>query len=71
MNRFMPAVWAVFRKELLDALRDRRTLLTLLYHDADDAVAYDEVARRLDMPLGSVGPTRARCLGKLRKLLEA
>ena len=48
-----------------------RTLLTLFYHDADDAVAYDEVARRLDMPLGSVGPTCARCSGKLRKPLEA
>jgi RNA polymerase sigma factor (sigma-70 family) len=59
-------------RNALERMDERcRTLLTLLYHDADDAVAYDEVARRLDMPLGSVGPTRARCLGKLRKLLEA
>lgn len=59
-------------RNALERMDERcRTLLTLLYHDADEATAYDEVARRLDMPLGSVGPTRARCLGKLRKLLEA
>jgi len=59
-------------RNALERMDERcRTLLTLLYHDADDAVSYDEVAHRLDMPLGSVGPTRARCLGKLRKLLEA
>jgi hypothetical protein len=28
------------------------------------------VARQLGMPVGSIGPTRARCLGKLRGLLE-
>lgn len=46
-----------------------RELLTLLFRDEDDAVAYDEVARRMDMPVGSIGPTRARCLGKLRRLV--
>ena len=34
-----------------------------------DLNAYDEVARRMDMPVGSIGPTRARCLGKLRRLV--
>jgi len=29
---------------------------------------YAEVAAALDMPVGSVGPTRARCLQKLRRL---
>jgi len=33
-------------------------------------VPYDEVARRLGVPVGSIGPTRARCLGKLRALLS-
>lgn len=47
-----------------------RDLLALLFRDEDDALAYDEVARRLDMPIGSIGPTRARCLGKLRKLVD-
>lgn len=47
-----------------------RELLGLLFRDEDDAVGYDEVARRMDMPVGSIGPTRARCLGKLRRLVE-
>lgn len=56
----------------LDALDTRcRELLTLLYRYDDDKIAYEDVARRMDMPLGSIGPTRARCLGKLRKIVEA
>ena len=47
-----------------------RELLTLLYGQDDDKIAYDEVATRLAMPVGSIGPTRARCLGKLRKLVD-
>jgi RNA polymerase sigma factor (sigma-70 family) len=31
--------------------------------------AYDEVSAQLEMPVGSIGPTRARCLDRLRKLL--
>jgi RNA polymerase sigma factor (sigma-70 family) len=31
--------------------------------------AYDEVSSALGMPVGSIGPTRARCLVQLRKLL--
>jgi RNA polymerase sigma factor (sigma-70 family) len=30
---------------------------------------YTEVAEALDMPIGSIGPTRARCLERLRRLL--
>lgn len=30
---------------------------------------YAEVAATLDMPVGSIGPTRARCLDRLRRLL--
>ena len=47
-----------------------RELLTLLYGEDDDKIAYDEVATRMAMPVGSIGPTRARCLGKLRKLVD-
>lgn len=47
-----------------------RSLLELLLSDEDDGVGYGEIARRLAMPVGSVGPTRARCLGKLRRLFE-
>ncbi len=31
---------------------------------------YAEVAVALDMPVGSIGPTRGRCLGQLRQLLS-
>ncbi len=31
---------------------------------------YAEVAAALDMPVGSIGPTRARCLERLRRLLD-
>lgn len=47
-----------------------RELLSLLYRDVDDPVSYDDVAATLGMPVGSIGPTRSRCLGKLRTLME-
>lgn len=46
-----------------------RTLLTMLYF-ADPPAAYAEVAAALGIPVGGVGPTRARCLQRLRGLLE-
>jgi RNA polymerase sigma factor (sigma-70 family) len=46
-----------------------RDLLRLLFAEADDAPAYEEIARRMDMPVGSIGPTRARCVAKLRQLV--
>ena len=56
----------------LDRLDPRcRELLELVFRDDDDRIAYDEVARRLQIPIGSIGPTRSRCLGKLRRLVEA
>jgi RNA polymerase sigma factor (sigma-70 family) len=32
--------------------------------------AYDEISAALGMPMGSIGPTRRRCLTQLRTLLE-
>ena len=53
---------------LLAALGDlapqHQQLLVLLIHDPP--LAYAEIGRRLDMPIGSIGPTRARCLEKIR-----
>lgn len=37
----------------------------------DDRPDYAGIARDLDMPIGSIGPTRGRCLAKLREALEA
>jgi RNA polymerase sigma factor (sigma-70 family) len=45
-----------------------QSLLTRLY--ADDPPSYAELAAELNLPLGSLGPRRARCLEKLRKALE-
>jgi RNA polymerase sigma factor (sigma-70 family) len=45
-----------------------RCLLTLLYLNQSQT-PYAEIAQMLDIPLGSIGPTRARCLEKLIKLL--
>jgi RNA polymerase sigma factor (sigma-70 family) len=45
-----------------------RDLLHALYFD-DPPPAYTEVAKRLGMRIGSIGPTRARCLEKLEKEL--
>lgn len=53
----------------LDRLGGRcRELLTLLYVE-DPPMGYDEVGRRLGLPRGSIGPTRGRCLDKLRDLI--
>lgn len=57
-------------REAVDALPERcRELITMLFY-SDDELAYAEIARRLNMPLNSMGATRARCLAKLKKLLE-
>ena len=69
------ALSALQQLDLLRAGLDRldarcRDLLLLLFGDDDERPAYDEVARRLAMPVGSIGPTRARCLGKLRALVD-
>jgi RNA polymerase sigma factor (sigma-70 family) len=69
---------ALAELQQLDGLRralDRldaqcRELLLMLFRDEDDKMPYDEVAQRLGMSVGSIGPTRSRCLGKLRGLVE-
>ena len=58
-------------RRALDRLEERcRELLLMLFRDDDDKLPYEEVARRLGMPVGSIGATRARCLAKLRQLVE-
>jgi RNA polymerase sigma factor (sigma-70 family) len=44
-------------------------LLELLM--ADPPVTYAEISDKLGLPVGSIGPTRGRCLAKLRTLLES
>ena len=57
-------------RQAVAALSDRcRALVTLLFYKKDE-VSYAEISRRLEMPVASIGPTRARCLEKLKKLLH-
>lgn len=45
-------------------------LLTLLYSDQDSS--YEDIKKQLGIPIGSIGPTRARCIERLRQaLIEA
>ncbi len=58
-------------REAVDRLEPgARQFIELLFLQ-DEALPYAEIARRLQIPEGSIGPTRARCLAKLRKLMGA
>jgi RNA polymerase sigma factor (sigma-70 family) len=46
--------------------RCQRLLRIIAFDDRPD---YAGIARDLDMPMGSIGPTRGRCLAKLKDLL--
>jgi RNA polymerase sigma factor (sigma-70 family) len=59
----------IVERAMLDLPERCRSLIDLLYrHPAQ--LSYAAVAKRLHMPVSSIGPTRARCLEKLRKLLS-
>lgn len=47
-----------------------RRLLHLLFYEADGESGYAAIAKELGMPIGSLGPTRARSLRKLRAEYE-
>lgn len=54
----------------IETLSERcRELLTMLFYEREEA-SYAEIARRMAMPVPSVGPTRARCLEKLKRVLQ-
>lgn len=46
-----------------------RKLLLALYFQPEHS-SYAEVAERLDMPIGSIGPSRARCIKRLKQMLN-
>ncbi len=50
--------------------RCQRVLRALVINAEDGPPSYQAVATELQMPVGSLGPTRARCLDQLRKLLD-
>ncbi len=47
-----------------------RNLIQLLYFDLNEP-SYEDISQRLGVPVASIGPTRARCLEKLKKILES
>ncbi|HEV2471244.1 MAG TPA: sigma-70 family RNA polymerase sigma factor [Chthonomonadales bacterium] len=56
-------------RQALERLPDRcKKLLTMLYTQEIPG-SYVETANALGIPLGSIGPSRARCLERLRKAL--
>ncbi len=59
---------ALLRRALGAISESCRTLLRVLA--AEPPPSYDEVSAALDMPIGSIGPTRGRCLKRLRDELE-
>src|SRR4051794_40222496 len=60
---------AVLRAGFAQLSAELRELLTLLFAEPDPC--YRDIAARIGRSVGSLGPTRARALAKLRKILEA
>ena len=57
-------------RDALAAISERcRRLLELLYFTTPTP-SYDQVAKRMGMPRGSLGPTRQRCLDRMREHLS-
>lgn len=57
-------------RRALQSLPERwQHLMSMLM--ADPPLSYAEISERLNLPIGSIGPMRGRCLDKLRVLLES
>jgi DNA-directed RNA polymerase specialized sigma24 family protein len=61
------------RDRMLNQLVDRlptRSQVLLRLLSADPPLSYKEISDTLSMPIGSIGPTRARALEQLRRLAQ-
>ena len=56
---------ATLREAFMDLPPAGQRLIALLA--VDPPLSYAAIAARLGIPIGSVGPTRARCLDRLRR----
>jgi RNA polymerase sigma factor (sigma-70 family) len=56
---------AALRAAMSDLPRGCRELMAPL--TADPPVSYAEISARLGIPIGSIGPSRSRCLARLRR----
>jgi RNA polymerase sigma factor (sigma-70 family) len=59
-----------FVRLMVESLDERCIQLLMLLFYRPHSPSYAEIAAVLRIPEGSIGPTRARCLQKLRRLLE-
>jgi RNA polymerase sigma factor (sigma-70 family) len=59
---------AALREAVRRRLSARERDLIAMLTDSDEH-SYVEISRTLGLPVGSIGPTRARCIAKLRPLL--
>ncbi|MGN6792512.1 MAG: RNA polymerase sigma factor [Streptosporangiaceae bacterium] len=63
--------------ESAQAVRDALSLLPWRWQQliellmADPPTSYTEISSQLGLPIGSIGPTRRRCLERMRVLLQA
>jgi RNA polymerase sigma factor (sigma-70 family) len=60
---------AVVREAMTHLPRRWQRLMEMLM--SDPPASYAEISGELGLPVGSIGPTRGRCLARLRVLLEA
>ena len=66
-ERWELAEWILQGLSMLD--ERCRQLLLALYFDAERP-SYTQIADHLKMPIGSIGPTRARCLEQMKQSLH-
>lgn len=66
-NESVDALWIYEAVQSLD--EPCRSLITALFFDPTGP-SYGEVAVAIGRPIGSIGPLRARCLDRLRDILE-
>jgi RNA polymerase sigma factor (sigma-70 family) len=59
----------IVRDAVSELSTDCRHLVEVLFYRIPSPT-YDDLAAALEIPKGSIGPTRMRCLEKLRRLLE-
>jgi DNA-directed RNA polymerase specialized sigma24 family protein len=59
--------WAAVVNKLIEQLPTRSQVLLRLL-SADSPLSYRDISEALNIPIGSIGPTRARALEQLRRL---
>ena len=59
----------ILRNAVAELPQDCRRMVELLFYRVP-SLSYDDIATALQIPKGSIGPTRMRCLEKLKRSLE-